>query len=152
MQQNIPLLLCLLAAILLFTSFIPIKSITDKIKTKKGNADVLFTDKVNACSLLIPAEPKNSIPKIFNATKYGPEISIYPGINKDLVNLKLTKIPFHMEIQLINIIGQVVKKINVGASSMNTRSMDINDLKSGLYLIRCDNGGKVITKKLSVRL
>jgi hypothetical protein len=55
-----------------------------------------------------------------------------------------------VNIDIININGQLVKSINVNTVGFNTQLVDVNDLSTGVYIVRLSNGYNVHTQKLVI--
>jgi hypothetical protein len=53
-------------------------------------------------------------------------------------------------IDIVNINGQIVKSINVNNTGFNAQLVDVNDLPTGVYIVRLSNGYNVHTQKLVI--
>ncbi|MFN4233899.1 MAG: T9SS type A sorting domain-containing protein [Bacteroidia bacterium] len=76
-------------------------------------------------------------------------ISIYPNpANNTFVVAFNSESP--VMIDIININGQTVKSINVNNTGFNSQLVDVNDLTTGVYIVRLSNGYNVHTQKLVI--
>lgn len=53
-------------------------------------------------------------------------------------------------IDIVNINGQIVKSINVNTTGYNTQLVNVNDLSTGVYVVRLSNGYNIHTQKLVI--
>jgi hypothetical protein len=82
--------------------------------------------------------PTSGISDIVNT-----QVAIYPNPAKNIINIKLEKIPLDNRLQITDISG---KTMLLKTITSNTTEIDISSLKSGIYFVRIGN----ITKKLMV--
>lgn len=76
-------------------------------------------------------------------------ISVYPNpTNNSFIVAFNSESPVNIDI--ININGQTVKSINVNNTGYNTQVVDVNDLPTGVYIVRLSNGYNVHTQKLVI--
>ena len=66
---------------------------------------------------------------------YKTKITIYPNPSNGVINVKFNDIPVS-KIDVVNVLGQVVKSIKLDASSLETQeSIDLSVNANGLYII-----------------
>lgn len=76
-------------------------------------------------------------------------ISIYPNpANNTFIVAFNSESP--VMIDIINFNGQIVKSINVTNAGFNSQLIDVNDLTTGVYIVRLSNGYNVHTQKLVI--
>ena len=76
---------------------------------------------------------------------FGSKFSVYPNPSSDVINIRTTETVDKVE--LYNTLGQSVIRSN----SFDGNQIDINSVKSGLYLLKIYSGNKTVTKKVIVR-
>ncbi len=74
------------------------------------------------------------------------KMSIYPNPAKDQITINLGE-SGKAEATLYNLIGQVVKKITLTEQSS---TISVEDVTSGIYMLRVNQNGKVQTQKISI--
>jgi hypothetical protein len=74
------------------------------------------------------------------------EIALFPNPAKDLLNI--TSSETISEIEIVNVMGQVVKRIEVNADNA---VCDVEDLKAGVYVVRIHAAKSDTSTTLSVR-
>jgi len=77
------------------------------------------------------------------------EIAIYPNPASDIFTLNTGNL-FAERIEILDMVGKMVKTIEP-ASAIQNLAVPVNELESGMYFIRIETSGGIITKKLSVR-
>lgn len=81
------------------------------------------------------------------------DVSIYPNPSSDntYININLTE-DSNVSIEIYNAVGQLVKTIDRTnmQSGENLMSINISDLKAGMYIVKANIGNSVITKNLSI--
>lgn len=76
-------------------------------------------------------------------------ISVYPNpANNTFIVAFSSENP--VSIDIININGQTVKSITVNTVGFNTQLVDVNDLSTGVYIVRLSNGYDIHTQKLVI--
>ena len=75
------------------------------------------------------------------------DVVIYPNPAKDMVNVTLNEDSENISWTLINMHGQVVKKMNEVSGSFE---IDLNDVDKGIYFLNVSVGDKPIIKKIVV--
>ena len=76
---------------------------------------------------------------------FGSKFSVYPNPSSDVINIRTTERVDKVE--LYNTLGQSVIRSN----SFDGNQIDINSLKSGLYLLKIYSGNKTVTKKVIIK-
>lgn len=76
-------------------------------------------------------------------------VSVYPNPANNTFTVAFNS-ENPVKIDIININGQTVKSINVNNSGFNTQLVDVNDLSTGVYIVRLSNGYNVHTQKLVI--
>lgn len=76
-------------------------------------------------------------------------VSVYPNPANNTFTVAFNS-ENPVTIDIININGQSVKSINVNNSGFNTQLVDVNDLSTGVYIVRLSNGYNVHTQKLVI--
>lgn len=76
---------------------------------------------------------------------FGSKFSVYPNPSSDVINIRTTERVDKVE--LYNTLGQSVIRSN----SFDGNQIDINSVKSGLYLLKIYSGNKTVTKKVIVK-
>ena len=75
------------------------------------------------------------------------DVVIYPNPAKDMVNVTLNEDSENISWTLINMHGQVVKKMNEVSGSFE---IDLNDVDKGIYFLNVSVDDKPIIKKIVV--
>ncbi len=75
------------------------------------------------------------------------DVTIYPNPAKDIVNVTLNENSGNVSWTLVNIQGQIVKKMNDMSSNFE---IDLNDVDKGIYFLNVNVDGKPIIKKIVV--
>ncbi|MBO4875745.1 MAG: leucine-rich repeat domain-containing protein [Bacteroidales bacterium] len=78
----------------------------------------------------------------YNAT----EIALFPNPTTDILNI--TSSETISEIEFVNVMGQVVKRMEVNADNA---VCDVEDLKAGVYVVRIHAGGTVVSQRKFVK-
>jgi hypothetical protein len=73
--------------------------------------------------------------------------TIFPNPAKDRLDIRFNEISAGTVIQLSNMTGTIIKKIDVSGT---VTSVDVSDLPSGLYCISCQNLGKKLIQKVII--
>ena len=73
-------------------------------------------------------------------------IEIKPVPAKEILNIHFEGNIIPQEIQIINITGQTIKKVNI-QNNIKSYSININDIKTGVYLVRIKSHKDVIYKQ-----
>lgn len=76
-------------------------------------------------------------------------VSVYPNPANNTFTVAFNS-ESPVSIDIININGQIVKSINVNTVGFNTQLVDVNDLSTGVYIVRLSNGYNVHTQKLVI--
>jgi hypothetical protein len=76
-----------------------------------------------------------------------PEIAIYPNPANTWLNVQVDGMKGHIAIEILDINGRVVLQ---HASTHSLTTLDLTPLKSGIYILRVNDGESLITKKLIV--
>lgn len=80
-------------------------------------------------------------------------IEMYPNPTRSNVNIafQLTEAD-HVTVKIVNILGQVVKTIDLGtlSSGHSTKNIDVSNLSSGLYLININTKDSQVVRKLTI--
>lgn len=76
------------------------------------------------------------------------DIAIYPNPASNTFTITLNS-GSSVKIDIINIIGQVIKSLDATAGYV-TRVVDVNDLTKGIYVIRFTNGNDISAQKLVI--
>ena len=74
------------------------------------------------------------------------EISIYPNPATDILNI--TSSETILEIKIINVMGQVVKRMEVNSDNA---VCDVEDLTNGVYVVRIHTEGAVVLQRKFVK-
>ena len=69
------------------------------------------------------------------------EISIFPNPTNDILNITFSEIIF--EIEIVNALGQVVRRMEVNADNA---VCDVEDLTSGVYVVRINCSSLSLSK------
>ena len=73
-------------------------------------------------------------------------ITIFPNPTNDILNITSTETI--SEIEIVNVMGQVVKRMEVNADNA---VCDVNELKAGVYVVRIHAGGTVVSQRKFVK-
>ena len=105
--------------------------------------------------LFYQSEEEYDRPKGLQVQYYEPiekrslELSIYPNPAEKVTNLRF---PFYwdqeIKIELINLIGSTIKIYDHVIA--NQYKLDVSDLKSGTYIVRCTHAGETVSGKLII--
>lgn len=70
------------------------------------------------------------------------EISIYPNLVTDKVNVKVFDNSTIKKIRILSIDGKIVKTIE------NSPSIDVKNINSGIYILQIETNNNIISKKI----
>jgi photosystem II stability/assembly factor-like uncharacterized protein len=88
---------------------------------------------------------------ITNAKQSMDNITVYPVPTNNVVNIQLGKVDDeNMTIAIYNMVGSKIISKQLKAVSNDLIQFDLSDKDAGLYFINITNGGKTITKKITV--
>lgn len=74
---------------------------------------------------------------------------VYPNPTRNLINVQLNAQDSKIELELINYLGQIVERTSVITATGQTElQFNLNGLAKGLYYLKADIDGEVITKKI----
>ncbi|MFO8067121.1 MAG: T9SS type A sorting domain-containing protein, partial [Bacteroidales bacterium] len=74
---------------------------------------------------------------------------VYPNPTRNLINVQLNAQDAKVELELINYLGQIVERTSVNTATGQTElQFNLNGLAKGLYYLKADIDGEVITKKI----
>ena len=77
------------------------------------------------------------------------QLSVFPNPSNGIVNLAYDS-PKPVNVEIINLQGQVVRSVNGLASGIRTETIAVSDLAKGLYIVRFSNGENAFSQKLLV--
>lgn len=77
-----------------------------------------------------------------NDKQYMEELSLYPNPVSRILNIKMLETNENMTFRIFNILGIIVLKGN-----LNSQTIDIKNLQSGLYILEVNDGEEFITKR-----
>lgn len=77
------------------------------------------------------------------------QLTVFPNPSNGIVNLAYDS-PKPVNVEIINLQGQVVRSVNGLASGIRTETIAVSDLAKGLYIVRFSNGENAFSQKLLV--
>ncbi len=79
-----------------------------------------------------------------NTKRFNQEsVSIYPNPTRDIIHIKANNIDFNT-IKIFNLQGQIIKTFN----KLDTKSLDVSGLASGMYVVRLASDDGIIIRKI----
>lgn len=88
-----------------------------------------------------------SAPAVVNVN--AEEISVFPNPTSDVLNIKFNIITNNNVVaNIYNLLGEKVLSFNIKTGTTNS-SINISELKNGVYVLSIDDGQKITTKKIS---
>jgi len=81
-----------------------------------------------------------------NETSKLNSLEIYPNPATDKLFIQLPELKATLKVEVYNNLGQMVKQKDIGL----TRSIDINELNSGIYFVKISTGKATITKRILI--
>ena len=81
-----------------------------------------------------------------NETSKLNSLEIYPNPATDKLFIQLLELKATLKVEVYNNLGQMVKQKDIGL----TRSIDINELNSGIYFVKISTGKATITKRIVI--
>ena len=91
---------------------------------------------VSGKGVLVPGEPEDVFPGL----------NLFPNPTADLLNIKLPNQTSPVDIQLVDVNGQVVYERNTVTG--DELSIDVSGYRSGVYVLVLESGGKVTKRKV----
>ena len=77
-------------------------------------------------------------------------MSIYPNPSNDILNITFNQLENkEQKIEILNSLGEIVSEINISPNTSVTK-LNINDLSSGIYIIKLTSNNKSYTEKFIV--
>jgi len=75
---------------------------------------------------------------------------VYPNPSNSTINIKfVTNTNTNTKIELYNVLGEVVKSIDLGKQSGTIfQTIDLNNFSSGVYFIKVQNNNQILSKKI----
>lgn len=73
------------------------------------------------------------------------KIQIYPNPAKAIVTITLPDATQYTKISLVNLLG---KTVQVATANNNSNQIDLSQLTTGMYIVRIEADGEIITKKI----
>jgi hypothetical protein len=85
-------------------------------------------------------------------TNYFNRINIYPNPTTDFINIDLeTKKSENMEIELIDMLGNILYEENFENTSMINKNIDVTNFAKGNYIIKLTSNESQISKRISIQ-
>ena len=77
-------------------------------------------------------------------------MSIYPNPSNDILNITFNQLENkEQKIEILNSLGEIISEINISPNTSVTK-LNINDLSSGIYIIKLTSNNKSYTEKFIV--
>jgi PKD repeat protein len=78
-------------------------------------------------------------------------INVFPNPAKDVLNIEFNGVKGKLSIQLVNMLGSVVRQISIeDASAQNVQSLSLSELQSGVYFVRISDSKSTAIKPISI--
>jgi hypothetical protein len=77
-------------------------------------------------------------------------VTMVPNPTSGRVTISADDVNGALSIIVVNMLGEVVKNYNEQASGTFTKSYNMSDLSTGMYLVKIQNEGNMVTKRLSI--
>ncbi len=78
-------------------------------------------------------------------------INVYPNPAKDVLNIEFSGVKGKISIQLVNMLGSVVRQTSIeDASAQNIQAISLADLQSGVYFVRISDSKSTAIKPISI--
>ena len=74
-------------------------------------------------------------------------LEIYPNPASDKLFIQLPESKANLMVEVYNNLGQMVKQKDIGL----IRSIDVNELNSGIYFVKISTGKATITKRILIK-
>lgn len=118
------------------------------VATPTEEGEIVFTVEISDGTDTKNAEVVVYVENCVDVNEYTTnDVVIYPNPAKDMVNVTLNEDSENISWTLINMHGQVVKKMNEVSGSFE---IDLNDVDKGIYFLNVSVGDKPIIKKIVV--
>jgi len=135
------------------SDFISIGSVTATGKSTYNLVDNTFADEAQTRyyrvkNVDIDGQSKYTPVVRVSGRKVSNQIQLYPVPATDYVYVQHDKAPLNVSISLFNMDGRLIKQIQAVPNTFQTR-ININELKSGVYIVKYDDGnGDIQSAKL----
>ena len=78
-------------------------------------------------------------------------VSIYPNPTNGLFNMTIEGFNGELNMQVINVTGEVVYTESMNANAKITKSFDVSEFAAGVYYVRLSNDNGIVVKKLIIK-
>jgi uncharacterized surface protein with fasciclin (FAS1) repeats len=125
------------------------------ITSSTGNSAEVTVANISASNGVVHVIDAVLIPAVVNAENIESvaSLGVYPNPTNNQFTIDLDMLESdNVTIDLINVIGQSVKSVNLGTRSvgMNRTYMDVNDIPAGFYIMNITVGGSQVSTKVQI--
>ena len=78
------------------------------------------------------------------------KVALVPNPTTGNVTISADDVNGAVSIQVVNLLGEVVRTFNEDSNGTFSKSYNLSDLSNGIYIVKIENAGNMVTKRLSI--